>query len=182
MLQQAGRDGASYYERFIHEFPSVHHLARADEELLLWAVSILLRAKTEAKRIVVDEYGGSIPSDYDALIEPGIGQHGRRHFERCSTSLTRSSMAMSAAFHSRLIDESSVVDAASRIKGRTGRLVNQAAFGRESLLVQGARCRSPGAAILRRLPPACGTGFLRYGPAWCMHLFAIVHKKVIAIK
>ncbi|PYS42693.1 MAG: A/G-specific adenine glycosylase [Acidobacteria bacterium] len=82
MLQQTQVETAlPYYERFIREFPSLQDLARADEErvLTLWAgLGYYSRAKNllAAARIVVKQYGGRIPCDYDVLIQlPGVGQY-----------------------------------------------------------------------------------------------------------
>jgi len=82
MLQQTQVETAlPYFERFIREFPSVQHLARAREErvLTLWAgLGYYRRAKNlmAAARLVVERHGGRIPSDYETLIElPGVGQY-----------------------------------------------------------------------------------------------------------
>jgi A/G-specific adenine glycosylase len=82
MLQQTQVETAlPYYERFIREFPSAEHLARADEErvLRLWAgLGYYNRARNlmAAARIVVEEHGGEVPADYDTLIGlPGVGQY-----------------------------------------------------------------------------------------------------------
>jgi A/G-specific adenine glycosylase len=82
MLQQTQVETAlPYYERFIREFPTVESLALADEQrvLTLWAgLGYYRRAKNfmAAAKSVVADYGGKIPSEYDALIElPGIGQY-----------------------------------------------------------------------------------------------------------
>ncbi len=82
MLQQTQVETAlPYYERFIHEFPSVEALAKADEEhvLRLWAgLGYYRRAKNlmAAAGDILEKHSGKIPSDYDALITlPGIGQY-----------------------------------------------------------------------------------------------------------
>jgi A/G-specific adenine glycosylase len=82
MLQQTQVETAlPYYERFVLEFPSVEDLARADEGrvLTLWAgLGYYRRARNlmAAARIVVERYGGKIPSDYDALLDlPGVGRY-----------------------------------------------------------------------------------------------------------
>src|SRR5689334_19552862 len=82
MLQQTQVETAlPYYERFMREFPSVEDLASAHEErvLMLWAgLGYYHRARNlmAAARVVVERYGGKIPSDYDALIDlPGVGQY-----------------------------------------------------------------------------------------------------------
>src|SRR5947209_19527030 len=81
MLQQTQVETAlPYYERFIREFPTVQHLAVADEQrvLTLWAgLGYYRRAKNlmAAARAVVDQHAGNIPSDSDALMAlPGLGQ------------------------------------------------------------------------------------------------------------
>jgi A/G-specific adenine glycosylase len=82
MLQQTQVETAlPYFERFIREFPTPEDLARAEEErvLTLWAgLGYYRRAKNlmAAARIVVAEYGGRLPGDYERLIRlPGIGQY-----------------------------------------------------------------------------------------------------------
>lgn len=82
MLQQTQVETAlPYYERFIREFPTIQSLARADEQrvLILWAgLGYYRRAKNfmAAARNVVENHGGKIPSDYEALLSlPGIGQY-----------------------------------------------------------------------------------------------------------
>ena len=82
MLQQTQVETAlPFYGRFIREFPTVHALAKADEErvLKLWAgLGYYRRAKNlmAAAREVVAKHRGEIPSDYDALMAlPGIGQY-----------------------------------------------------------------------------------------------------------
>src|SRR5262245_3987370 len=82
MLQQTQVETAlPYYERFIHEFPTLESLATAGEErvLSLWAgLGYYQRAKNlmAAAREVMSKHSGQIPSDYDALIGlPGIGPY-----------------------------------------------------------------------------------------------------------
>ena len=82
MLQQTQVETAlPYYERFIREFPSVEHLARADEArvLTLWSgLGYYRRAKNlmAAARMIVEQHGGRIPSEYELLIGlPGVGQY-----------------------------------------------------------------------------------------------------------
>ena len=82
MLQQTQVETAlPYYEKFIHEFPSVEALAGADEErvLTLWAgLGYYRRAKhlMAAARDVVERHAAKIPGDYDALLNlPGVGQY-----------------------------------------------------------------------------------------------------------
>jgi A/G-specific adenine glycosylase len=82
MLQQTQVETAlPYYERFIQEFPTVEHLARADEArvLTLWSgLGYYRRAKNlmSAARMVVEQHGARIPSEYELLIGlPGVGQY-----------------------------------------------------------------------------------------------------------
>jgi A/G-specific adenine glycosylase len=82
MLQQTQVETAlPYFERFITEFPTIKHLARAREDLVLrlWAgLGYYQRARNlmAAAQIVVKAHGGTVPSDYDKLIElPGVGQY-----------------------------------------------------------------------------------------------------------
>ena len=82
MLQQTQVETAlPYYDRFIREFPSIEALAKADEErvLTLWAgLGYYRRAKNlmAAAREIVENHGGNIPSDREALLKlPGIGQY-----------------------------------------------------------------------------------------------------------
>jgi A/G-specific adenine glycosylase len=82
MLQQTQVETAlPYYERFIQEFPSVEHLARADEArvLTLWSgLGYYRRARNlmAAARMIVEQHGGQIPSEYEPLIGlPGVGQY-----------------------------------------------------------------------------------------------------------
>jgi len=69
-----------YYERFMTAFPDVVALAdtQADEVLHLWSgLGYYSRARNLhcAARIVRDEFGGTVPADFDALISlPGIGR------------------------------------------------------------------------------------------------------------
>ena len=82
MLQQTQVDTVlPYYQKFLEEFPTIHILAEAPEDrvLKLWAgLGYYRRAKNfhAAAREVVHKHGGTIPSEYDALIAlPGIGQY-----------------------------------------------------------------------------------------------------------
>ena len=82
MLQQTQVETAlPYYERFIQEFPTVEHLARAEEArvLKLWSgLGYYRRAKNlmAAARMVVEQHDARIPSDYELLIGlPGVGQY-----------------------------------------------------------------------------------------------------------
>ncbi len=80
MLQQTGVETViPYYERFICRFPDPQSLARAepDEVLKSWeGLGYYARARNlhQACRLIVEQYDGKIPEDYDALTElPGIG-------------------------------------------------------------------------------------------------------------
>src|SRR5262245_5915578 len=82
MLQQTQVETAlPYYERFIQEFPSVKHLARADEArvLILWSgLGYYRRARNlmAAARMIVEQHGAQIPSEYEVLLQlPGVGQY-----------------------------------------------------------------------------------------------------------
>ena len=82
MLQQTQVETVlPYFERWIAKFPTIRKLAKADEQavLTLWAgLGYYSRARNlmAAAKSVVDDHGGKIPSDYDALRSlPGIGQY-----------------------------------------------------------------------------------------------------------
>lgn len=82
MLQQT-RVGAvkPYYDRFMQALPDIEHLAAAEEEELLKLWEGLgyynrVRNLNKAAKIIVEEYGGNMPSEYEALTElPGIGSY-----------------------------------------------------------------------------------------------------------
>jgi A/G-specific adenine glycosylase len=69
-----------YYERFMHAFPDVGALADAhsDDVLHHWSgLGYYARARNlhKAAKIVRDEFGGSFPVDFDAVLAlPGIGR------------------------------------------------------------------------------------------------------------
>lgn len=82
MLQQTRVEAVkTYFERFIHVLPDVRALADVEEDKLLklWeGLGYYNRARNlkKAARMVVSEYGGTIPSDYVELIKlPGIGSY-----------------------------------------------------------------------------------------------------------
>ena len=82
MLQQTQVETVvPYFERWIAKFPDIRKLAKANEHavLTLWAgLGYYSRARNlmAAAKSVVDDHGGTIPSDYDALRSlPGIGQY-----------------------------------------------------------------------------------------------------------
>src|SRR5687767_12254407 len=68
-----------FYERFVARFPTVDHLARAEEEevLALWSgLGYYARARNlhRAAR-EVERAGGGFPATFDALVAlPGIGR------------------------------------------------------------------------------------------------------------
>lgn len=70
-----------YYQRFLRAFPTVGDLARADEAQVLHAWSGLgyysrARSLKRAAQMVVDEFGGSLPStEADLLRLPGVGPY-----------------------------------------------------------------------------------------------------------
>lgn len=69
-----------YYERFMDRFPDVTDLAKApqDEVLHLWTgLGYYARARNlhKAAKIVVDEYRGEFPTEFDQVVAlPGIGR------------------------------------------------------------------------------------------------------------
>lgn len=82
MLQQTRVEAVrDYYRRFLETLPDVYALAEADEEVLLKLWEGLgyynrIRNMQKAARIVVGQYGGQFPADYDRLLElPGIGSY-----------------------------------------------------------------------------------------------------------
>ena len=82
MLQQTRVEAVlSYYERFLKAFPDIFSLANAkDDELLkLWeGLGYYSRARNlkKAAMIIVNDYGGVFPKDYDAIRKlPGIGSY-----------------------------------------------------------------------------------------------------------
>lgn len=81
MLQQTRVETVrAYFERFVQRFPDVPTLAgaEADEVLAHWAgLGYYARARNlhRAARIVVEEHGGELPGELDALMAlPGIGR------------------------------------------------------------------------------------------------------------
>ena len=86
MLQQTRVEAVKpYFARFLTELPDVPALASAPEQQLmkLWeGLGYYSRARNlqKAARVMVEQYGGTLPADYDALLKlPGIGliQRGR---------------------------------------------------------------------------------------------------------
>ena len=82
MLQQTRVEAVKpYYKRFLEAFPTVSDLATAPEEKLLklWeGLGYYSRARNlqKAARVLVEQYGGSMPADERALQKlPGIGDY-----------------------------------------------------------------------------------------------------------
>lgn len=82
MCQQTRVEAVKFYfERFITELPEVKDLALVEEEKLLklWeGLGYYNRARNlkKAAQIVMDEFNGKIPNDYDSLLSlPGIGSY-----------------------------------------------------------------------------------------------------------
>ncbi|MBC5649240.1 A/G-specific adenine glycosylase [Christensenella tenuis] len=82
MLQQTRVTAVMpYYERFLHALPNPAALASVpDEELMkLWeGLGYYNRARNlkKAAQIIVNEFGGDLPSSFDALLSlPGIGSY-----------------------------------------------------------------------------------------------------------
>ena len=82
MLQQTRIEAArGYFERFMAALPDVYALAEADEDrvMKLWeGLGYYSRARNlhRAARLIVDEYGGTLPADPKLLRTlPGIGDY-----------------------------------------------------------------------------------------------------------
>lgn len=82
LLQQTQVSQAlPYYQKFIQKYPTVHHLAKAEEDelLQLWAgLGYYSRARNllKAARQIVEEFNGNFPLDLkNALKLPGIGPY-----------------------------------------------------------------------------------------------------------
>ncbi|MFR2561315.1 MAG: A/G-specific adenine glycosylase [Anaeromassilibacillus sp.] len=82
MLQQTRAEAVKpYVARFLTELPDVPALASAPEQQLmkLWeGLGYYSRARNlqKAARVMVEQYGGTLPADYDALLKlPGIGPY-----------------------------------------------------------------------------------------------------------
>lgn len=80
MLQQTRVETAKpYYDRFLETLPTIASLAEAEEDLLLKLWEGLgyynrVRNMQKAARIVMEQYGGELPKEYDQLLQlPGIG-------------------------------------------------------------------------------------------------------------
>lgn len=82
MLQQTRVEAVKpYFDRFMKELPDVTQLAAAKEERLLKLWEGLgyynrVRNMQKAAQIIMEEYGGSFPEEYDLLVKlPGIGSY-----------------------------------------------------------------------------------------------------------
>lgn len=82
MLQQTRIEAVKgYYDRFLSEFPTIAALEAASEEKLLKAWEGLgyynrVRNMQKAAGIIVKEYNGEMPADYEKLRNlPGIGDY-----------------------------------------------------------------------------------------------------------
>ena len=80
MLQQTRVEAVKpFFERFVKALPDVKALAQCpeDELLKLWeglGYYNRVRNMQKAARVVMEEYGGELPADYDRLLAlPGIG-------------------------------------------------------------------------------------------------------------
>lgn len=84
MLQQTTVTAViPYFDRFLRSFPTVAHLAAADEQevLRLWeGLGYYRRARDlhRAARLLVERHGGAFPDDAEALADlPGMGRYTR---------------------------------------------------------------------------------------------------------
>lgn len=82
MLQQTRVEAVKgYFDRFIAELPDIQALAEAEEEKLLKLWEGLgyynrVRNMQRCAQLVMEEYGGELPADYEALKKlPGIGSY-----------------------------------------------------------------------------------------------------------
>ena len=82
MLQQTRVEAVKpYYDRFLEALPDIASLAAVEEEKLLklWeGLGYYNRARNlkKAAQILVSEYGGRMPDDYDKIVSlPGIGSY-----------------------------------------------------------------------------------------------------------
>ncbi|BBF44006.1 A/G-specific adenine glycosylase [Lachnospiraceae bacterium KM106-2] len=82
MLQQTRVEAVKgYFDRFIKELPTIADLAAVDDDKLmkLWeGLGYYNRARNlkKAANVVVTEYGGELPANYDSLLSlPGIGSY-----------------------------------------------------------------------------------------------------------
>jgi A/G-specific adenine glycosylase len=82
ILQQTRvEQGWAYYEKFITAFPTVHHLAKADDKKIfkMWeGLGYYTRCKNliAAARKIVKEYKGKFPSTFEEIKSlPGVGPY-----------------------------------------------------------------------------------------------------------
>lgn len=82
MLQQTRVEAVrGYYDRFLTALPTIEDLAKASEDVLLKLWEGLgyysrVRNLQKAAKVIVDEYGGSLPASYTELLKlPGIGSY-----------------------------------------------------------------------------------------------------------
>ena len=82
MLQQTRVEAVKgYFDRFIEALPDIKSLAEEEEEKLLKLWEGLgyynrVRNMQKAAKIVMEEYGGELPADYETLKKlPGIGSY-----------------------------------------------------------------------------------------------------------
>lgn len=82
MLQQTRVEAVkSYFDRFVMALPDIASLAEVDDDYLmkLWeGLGYYNRARSlkKAAKIIVQEYGGKLPGDYERLLKlPGIGSY-----------------------------------------------------------------------------------------------------------
>ena len=82
MLQQTRVEAVKpYFQRFTEELPDVRALAECPEEKLLKLWEGLgyynrVRNMQKAARVIVSEYGGDFPADYEKLLSlPGLGHY-----------------------------------------------------------------------------------------------------------
>ena len=82
MLQQTRVEAVKgYFDRFLAELPDIKALAEAEEEKLLKLWEGLgyynrVRNMQKAAKLVMEQYGGKLPADYEALKKlPGIGSY-----------------------------------------------------------------------------------------------------------
>ena len=82
MLQQTRVEAVKpYYDRFLKALPTIADLAKAEEQSLLKLWEGLgyynrVRNLQKAACIIMEQYDGQMPADYDALLKlPGIGSY-----------------------------------------------------------------------------------------------------------
>ncbi len=82
MLQQTRAETVKpYYARFLRELPTVEAMANAPEDVILKLWEGLgyysrVRNLQRAARVVMEQYGGVIPADFDRLLSlPGVGRY-----------------------------------------------------------------------------------------------------------